>query len=271
MIRKCADSIGVIGNGIVGKAIAFTYENYCDDLFVWDMDPTRNLCNFKDVLGCQFIFVCVPTPGLSSGNLDTVCVDNVLEKLRKSSSTVIIKSTLPVGYTKAAYKKYKIPNLYHSPEFLDSRTANFDAGHPRFTLVGAVNDTQSLNIIDNFITTRFPHPMFTYYMLSDESEFVKLMINSFFATKVAFFNEMRDLSDKLGLNYNHMSKVMRTDDRVGDEHTRVPGPDGKFGFGGSCLPKDLAAIVALNYSSGKYPAVAEAAMVRNKLDREKEV
>jgi UDPglucose 6-dehydrogenase len=107
-------------------------------------------------------------------------------------------------------------------------------------------------------------------MTSDESEAVKLIQNSFFAVKVAFWNEARSLADVLKLRWDVVMNGILSDGRISPSHTRVPGPDGKRGFGGECLPKDLASLSSLLDDYLEVPngsIVCKAALRRNEIDR----
>ena len=106
-------------------------------------------------------------------------------------------------------------------------------------------------------------------MSSDESEAVKLFLNGFFSVKVAYFNEVNALASRLDLNWDNILKGLLSDGRVAHSHTQVPGPDGKFGFGGTCLPKDLANLVHCLESNGCMAQVTYAALLRNHQDRER--
>ncbi len=100
-------------------------------------------------------------------------------------------------------------------------------------------------------------------MSSDESEMVKLMTNSFFAVKVAFFNECRCLADKLKMRWEDVVKGVLSDGRISHSHTKVPGPDGRFGFGGACLPKDLSMLCQTITDNHLSALVMSAAGMRN--------
>ena len=112
-------------------------------------------------------------------------------------------------------------------------------------------------------------------MSSDESEAVKLFQNSFFAVKVAFWNECNQLASKLGLDWQVVMNAILADGRISPSHTNVPGPDGKYGFGGECLPKDLASLASqmINEGMHSYPQSKDTlcftALMRNLRDRKR--
>ena len=97
----------------------------------------------------------------------------------------------------------------------------------------------------------------------ETAELIKYMNNTFFATKVSFMNEMRQVSDKIGANWDEAVDGFVLDGRVGHSHLNVPGPDGKFGFGGSCFPKDIQAIIDFAKTVGVEPNVLKGVWEKN--------
>jgi UDP-glucose 6-dehydrogenase len=233
--------IGVIGGGTVGRATARTWLEHCDEVRVWDLATERRTCkHFSDAISCDLVFVCLPETVLDSWF-------NVLTSSEKVVNFVL-KSTVPIGTTRRLCERYNLPNLVHSPEFLTARCALTDAMLPARNIVGVPFDssddaypfmpTFGTDELPKLYRSRFPGVQ-TLVMSSDESEAVKLICNAFFAVKIAFFNETRSLTDKLGLDWGAVLAGVLSDGRISHNHTKVPGPDGKRGFGGACLPKDL--------------------------------
>ena len=99
------------------------------------------------------------------------------------------------------------------------------------------------------------------------SELIKYTLNCFFSTKVSFMNEIKMLSNKIGADWDKLVEGFTSDSRIGDSHVDVPGPDGKFGFGGKCFPKDLNALMELFRSNNIDPLVMHAAWERNQKTR----
>lgn len=262
--------IGVIGGGVVGRATARTYLEWADEVRVYDVIPERATHTLQQVKDCGIVFLCLPTPESKdgSGECDLSSLYHFFENEKGSAVPYVIKSTVPIGTTKRLANLYGIRNLCHSPEFLTARCAEVDAKIPGQNIVGRVSqdyDFASYNLACLY-EKRFPGVAIRY-MISDESEAVKLMLNSFFAVKVAFFNEMSVLARALSLNWETVLTSVLADGRITANHTRVPGPDGKYGFGGTCLPKDLASMVCHLRSSGITPHVTNAALTRNRDDR----
>ena len=101
-----------------------------------------------------------------------------------------------------------------------------------------------------------------------ELEFVKYARNCFLAVKVAYFNEIASFATKLELDYDKIRRLVVDDSRIGESHTFVPGPDGKYGFGGACLPKDIKAFDVEFEKAGVDDPILKAAIKRNQTDRE---
>lgn len=115
--------------------------------------------------------------------------------------------------------------------------------------------------------SRWPHVP-VMLLTSDESEAVKLFTNAFFAVKVAFWNELRAVADGRWLDWERVMNAVLADGRIHPSHTKVPGPDGKFGFGGACLPKDLLQLIEdAEHTPGCSVPLMRAAYHRNEADR----
>ena len=105
---------------------------------------------------------------------------------------------------------------------------------------------------------------------SDEAEMAKYMTNVYLGIKVSAANEFKQICDGLGINYDTAIEVAKKDARLGDTHWSVPGHDGQLGFGGSCFPKDIRAMVGMAFGVNVYPALALAAIKKNKEVRKNE-
>ncbi len=263
--------IGIIGNGVVGSATAKCFEDK-HEVRIYDLDP--KLCTghkILEVIGCDLVFVCLPTPqAIGCLDCDTDCVEHFFQEMasdgRERSANFVLRSTVPVGFTKRMAEKYKLRNLVHSPEFLTARTAVEDAKHPKRNVIGSKEGADQGSILDNLYRSTFPG-IPTYHMTPDESEFVKLMQNAFSAVKIAFFNEMREFSDVKGMDWERMLRALLAGGWINPQHTSVPGPDGKSGYGGSCLPKDISNLVHCILEGNLRATMCQAAIERNKHDR----
>tara|TARA_B110000977_G_C11074729_1_gene490744 strand:+ start:2520 stop:3350 length:831 start_codon:yes stop_codon:yes gene_type:complete len=235
--------IGIIGNGFVGNSIAFGFSP-THEVKVHDKDPKRNLNTIEEVLECDFIFVAVPTPMNEDGSISLKVVEKALQEISDKNTInniVILKSTMVPGSTDGFIKQFPKLNIVFNPEFLTERTAKLDfLTQARIILGGSKTLT---NHVAKLFKERFMH---TYIIETDTitAEMVKYMNNVFFATKVSIMNEMKMMCDAIGANWNEALKGFAADQRIGDSHLHVPGPDGKMGFGGSCFPKDINAFIS---------------------------
>jgi len=263
--------IGVIGGGFVGSAIVRGFVEYVDDISVYDINPKLSTSTFEDVISSDFVFMCLPTPmeSVEGGDADLSIVHSVFDDIFSSDhnrdALFILKSTVPIGTTADLCKKYKTSNIVHSPEFLTARCALIDFITPARNIVGAdISVAQKLKELYDY---RFPGAE-TMIMTSNESEMVKYVANTFFATKVLFFNEMRLLSDKLELDWEKLMRGVLSDGRIGQSHHKVPGPDGHRGVGGACFAKDINALIKTFEKNGLDPKIIKSVWEQNLLVRE---
>lgn len=274
--------VGVVGGGTVGRAIARSYVEWADEVHVYDVVKERRTASLEEVLTCDVVFLCLPTPQKKDSlGCDVSVVEDFCQLTGSNPSTrntnLVLKSTVPIGTTRRLSQDYRLTNLVHSPEFLTARCALVDACVPSRNIIGSdeagdnLNPTGCARKLYELYASRFPGvPVLG--MTYEESEAVKLFQNSFFAVKVSYWNEVRGLADRLGLNWDRVIQAILADGRIHPSHTQVPGPDGKFGFGGSCLAKDLASLVhqLLLFPENNFgPLVSRAALDRNYKDRKR--
>ena len=235
--------IGIIGNGFVGKA---TLTLQCDDIDVLCYDINPDLCvpkgtTLHDLLACCAVFVSVPTPTNSAGKTSIKCVDTVIFQLRELNYNgfTIIRSTVPVG-TSDRYK------CCFMPEFLTEKNAINDFINNSNWIFGCNDDEHKdafMALMTSIIHAAHVHKKIAHgritFMSNKEAEMVKYFRNTFLATKISFCNEMHAFCVKQGINYARMVDVAAEDARICKSHTAVPGHDGRFGFGGTCFPKDI--------------------------------
>ena len=241
-------NVGIIGNGFVGNAV---YQNVRDkvETKIYDVDKNRSLNTFDEVLQQELIFVCVPTPMKVDGSCDLSILEKLFEDISNKDleileeRTFVIKSTIPIGTTKKLAEKYPLLWIVHNPEFLTARNAVNDLAKADRTVIGG----------DSTLTSRVAKLYWGYVYYgedhniiqcsSDESEAIKYFSNVFLAYKVAYFNKVYDVCEKLGMEYKNVRKGITTDPRIGKSHTQVPGIDKDRGFGGTCFPKDLNSLI----------------------------
>jgi len=232
--------VGVLGNGFVGESLAFAFSP-TTDLRIYDVDPLKASHTKEEVDECDFIFICVPTPMHRDGSQDLSYIEKVFDQAVEGP-IYIIKSTVLPGTTADLCRRYPKLSIVFSPEFLTERTAKLDMlTQARIVLGGPLEFTQRVQYLfeQRFMNRNIIHTD------STTAELIKYMNNSFFATKVSIMNEFKLLSDKLGTNWVDALNGFASDGRIGDSHLHVPGPDGKLGYGGTCFPKDVNALITL--------------------------
>ena len=173
----------------------------------------------------------------------------------------LIRSTVVPGTTQNFQKKFKKLKLVYNPEFLTERSANFDfISQPRFILGGSSKNTSA---VEKLFRHRFGFSTPIIKTDFQTAELIKYVCNTYFATKVSFLNEMKRISDKVDANWDDVIEGFLRDGRIGSSHTQVPGPDGKFGFGGSCFPKDIQAMISFSEEIGVFSNVLNGAWQTN--------
>ena len=276
------DTLGVIGHGVVGQAVEHGFAPYFD-VCVYDKHKTPQLGSSGHVCESIYelvhkvngpIFVCVPTPMGLGGECDTSIVEDVVEEINKAAQftddipVVAIKSTVVPGTTKKLSEKYFNIVIGFNPEFLTERTAIDDFKNQDRVVVGASGS--ALWAICTCFSKAFPKVPI-YCCSTTEAEMVKYTANVHLATKVALANEIYQICNKLNISYDKVIELATKDQRLGKSHWDVPGPDGMMGFGGTCFPKDINALVFKACELGIRTHVMEGAWATNldvRLERE---
>ena len=258
--------IGIIGLGYVGSAILNSIDDrFCMEIVIIDPDKGHN-STYNDLARAEAVFVCVPTPRSDSGNCNTSILEDVLDRLHKIKYTgvIISKCTAPPNIYKQLNEQY--PNLVHVPEFLTSSDAIRDYLNGDFAIIGG-SIKAYMNEAERFTKISQQNLKTIVHCGIGEAALAKYAINSFLATKVVFMNEIYRVAEAAGLDYEGIATMINLDKRIGSSHMRVPGPDGAFGFGGHCLPKDTEALLSLSKDLGVTMQVLEAALKKNTLLR----
>lgn len=235
---------GIIGNGFVGKATAQLESSDCP-FVIYDTDPKKcvpgglTLQELRDT--CDVIFICVPTPmDISTGSCCTKIVENVINSLDHHPG-IIVRSTVPVGFNKQWGTAFM-------PEFLTEHNAQLDFVQTPEWFIGVNNRSDpivsSLSfILEKACDEKKIDSSLVTTVSSEEAEMMKYFRNCFLATKVSFCNEMYQFCKSRNIDYNIVVHHAAKDDRIGNSHVQVPGPDGRLGFGGTCFPKDVSSLI----------------------------
>lgn len=268
--------VGIVGGGIVGQALHHVYDR--PDLQVtsalYDILPDRSRNSLPEVLEADVVFLCLPTPARADGKgLDVSAIEKFCEEHKGYRKLFVLKSTVPVGTTRRLSEKYELPNLVHCPEFLTERTAMDDVemvhtlllGYPDRRAIGP-NMSTLLALFNRIHDQEIPYPKIHQFS-SDVTEMVKIALNSFYAVKVSFFNEVSLLCKALEIDYGLVAGLMPSVGMINSNHMEVPGPDGKRGFGGRCLPKDLVQFINHLKENKVEPIMSLGAHVRGVVDR----
>ncbi len=269
---KISKSIGIVGNGFVGSAVRYGFSPNvgCDaEVRVYDKNPNKSTHTLEEVIiESDIIFLSVPTPSNQDGTMNVDIVDTVLNDINTINSTmddevgiILLRSTVTPGTTSNLQKKYPNLRIVFNPEFLTERSANFDfINQSRFILGGSSDDVIE---VSELFRERFGSSLSIIETNYETAELIKYMTNTFFATKISFLNDMKLLADKCGVIWEDALEGFVRDGRVGHSHLNVPGHDGKFGFGGSCFPKDIQALINFGDELGLEMSVLKGAWKTN--------
>ena len=242
--------VGIVGYGFVGKATAKGFSKNTE-LFVVDPLLGTNLSDLKEFMP-EFIFLCLPTPMKKDGSQDFTLVEEVLREILfiKFSATIILKSTVTPHNIKIVDNLIK--DYTYNPEFLREKHAEEDFINSSMIILGGSKDNQEKvkNLYENYSICKTTNYVFTDNITAS---LIKYSINSFLASKVIFFNELRDLFNTSGAKegWDTFIDILAMDKRIGNSHMNVPGHDGKLGFGGACFTKDTAALIRYSQSLGQ--------------------
>lgn len=231
--------IGIIGFGYVGSAIGWAHRR--DDIVIHDPKMPDSVSK-AEMLDCDAIYVCVPSPEAEEGYCDSSILEETLKDLLlvslRGDVPIICKTTAPPSVYERLHKQY--PNIVYSPEFLTARNHISDYKTTEvFILGGDVGYCEKAR--DVIMQSDIQNKQFLLTDVKTASLF-KYMMNSYLAMKVTFMNEFKELADAHDVNWQEVRELAKYDRRIGNTHMHVPGPDGEYGWGGACFPKDIAAI-----------------------------
>ena len=234
--------IGIVGQGFVGTAVHEGLKQYYK-IETYDIAKTSTCESLQELSEkSDVVFVCLPTPMKNNGECYLGIVQNTLLGLDviNECKTIVVKSTIPPSTTEMWNKKFKNIQIVFNPEFLTEANAIEDFKNQNRIIIGGPRPATTK--VKGVFAKAFPKvPIIK--TSSTIAEMVKYFLNSFLATKVSFANEMYEICSGLNIDYDKVIEYASYDERLGRSHLNVPGPDGDFGYGGHCFPKDVNALI----------------------------
>jgi UDPglucose 6-dehydrogenase len=254
--------IGVVGSqGVVGSASVFGFRKLGHQVIEHDLKLGTNI---KCLVDCHIVYICVPTPMKEDGSCDTSIVEQVVSELAeiKFPYIIAIKSTVPPGTTEKIIEKYRHKRAFHicfCPEFLRERSAISDfVENNKILVVGADSEL----VYEDIVESHGKYPKISVRVSPTEAEMVKLYHNSINALRIIFANEVYEICQKIGINYTKVKNCVIESTGLPDIY--LDCNDHMRGFGGVCLPKDTAALLAFCHEKGIDAKMLETIVNENK-------
>lgn len=235
--------IGIVGAGAVGAAMAKLFPE------VAVYDEPKKLGSREEINACEIAFVCVPTPMGKGGACDTSIVEDVVRWI--ASPVIVLRSTVAIGTSRRLWKETG-KRIVFQPEYGPAETPDHpfnDLRKVRWIVLGGEH-------ADNAVAIRawqevYNSDITVMQTTWETAELCKYMENAFLALKVTFCNEFFELAQRFGIDYSELREAWLLDPRIGRSHTWVM-PE-RRGYGGKCLPKDMAAVVRSAEEAGYVP------------------
>jgi UDPglucose 6-dehydrogenase len=236
--------IGIIGSsGMVGGSLKKYFQKKENvELYLYDINGEGSK---EQVNKADYVFIAVPTPTNESGECQLIALFDAVGRL-SGEKVVIVKSTITPGTTQILQEKYPQHKFLFNPEFLTESTADQDMCYPDRQIVGYTKESFT---IAKDIMMLLPLAPYERIIPASEAEMVKYMGNTWFATKVVFANQIYDLCQRIGVDYDKVKEACSADKRIGVSHLEIFHKGGR-GFSGKCLPKDTKALIGFATNRG---------------------
>ena len=247
----------IAGYGFVGKAVGRAIK---EKNIIHIVDPKINDSIVSDYKYAGGVIICVGTPSTQLGDCDVSQIYAVMDTVPETMP-VLIKCTIRPDYLNRLLVNYPKHSICYSPEFLRAATADEDFANQEYMVLGGKEPN---NLWSNLFQNSLKNLNTIEYCTLAEASMVKYATNCFLSVKVAFFNQIYDMCQTNGADYNKIVELLQMDERMGSSHMQVPGPDGMRGFGGACFPKDTSAFMHYADSLQMSHTLVESAIKYNK-------
>ncbi len=246
--KQKKQKVSIAGAGMVGGALE-EYLKKRDDVEIFVYDKGQKRGSVEDVSKGDVVFVCVPTPYREEdGGFDLSYVKETCDNL-KGEKIVVIKSTVLPGTTEKLQEEYPQHTFLFNPEFLVESKAQETMEKPDRQIMGCTE--KSKNVAEKVMSI-LPDAPYKTVMPAKEAEMVKYFGNNFLSVKVIFGNELYDICQKTGIDYDVVREAVSFDPRIGPSHLEI-FHGGYRGYGGKCLVKDTRALIQLAEKVGLEP------------------
>ncbi len=231
--------ISIIGTGFVGAAVAryFQSKNIQTGLF----DPPKGLNDASVLRDADVIFVAVPTPYYPDTGFDDSFLRDALQSIPAPGKIVVLKSTILPGTTDKLQTLFPEHRILINPEFLTETRVDYDMQEPNRQILGYTTESRR---DAEMVLDLLPRARFEKIVHARVAEIVKCLTNSFYALKVAYANQMYDLSQSMGIDYEHVKECIYAEPWLGNMHWEI-FHKGYRGYGGKCIPKDMRSTIQL--------------------------